>query len=198
MIKYKEIPRLKLLQLTEKYNLDLSILDNILLEWAKYLHYADEMSSFEESEEILKERKEATDDWVELSLFYYENKEIIEKNDLHIFEKSVFYPFKKNEVSLSFSSRQSNLILKTYLLHLRNNNKLLEEGLARKMKEIKMRKERRKVQSIFMRNELIYMAASYLKVENISTYAPLIRELLLYMDIANMKDATIRKIVFEK
>lgn len=194
MGKLKEISDNEVRKISEKYNVDITIINNLLSEWEEYFCSCEEMKKSHSSQE-LEDEAMSSYDWALLSLLYYENKSVIESEYPIIFEKAVFTPLLSNGRSMKLSRHFTNRIIITFLKDLKKKKQLLDKNLIEEILKQKDRLGKRPDSTIVERNELIKIAAHYLRWKKIKLYAPIICDLLSILDIAEMQQGTIRQII---
>ncbi len=179
-------------RLSAKYKIKPEDLNNLLREWSLYLFYAKEYSDYPDEE---KGSELSTVELASLSLFYYENKTKIDADNISLLDKAKFTPHHPADQPLKLSGYYASKIINHYLRYMKEGKRLFSEELAEKILEQKRKPGKGKESSKVGRDELVKMAASYLKLEGYNNYASLIKELLSKMGIAEIGIGTVRQII---
>jgi len=195
MKKLKKIPKDEVERIANKHKIDASVINGIIDEWGYYDNYLHD--SFEAYKEFPDRKNDITlIDLAKLSLFYYKNLEKIKLPKPKIFEKVKFKLLGNLKTDpLEFSEFVTNQIIKVYLEKMAHENLLFDQEKAEKILNFDNRQGKRTNDTITKRDEMIKLAAFYLKSKKIKSYTPIINDLLSKMGFDEVEPGTIRQII---
>jgi hypothetical protein len=190
---YKEISDSEVKRISEKYNVSPATINEILVEWAIYLHMQDDLPLSSDPADV----EERTRDWAQLSLFFHENKSSLGKENPLIFKEATFKSTKSNK-GLKLSSYFANHIISTFLKTSIKKSKLFDKATAEKILAEKPKVGKRRSNTTLVQDELIMIAYAGLSSEKVKSYSPLVKELLSKSKVAELSEEAIRQTVYRE
>lgn len=189
MENFKRISDSKIALLSEEHKVSVEAINDILFEWSRYLHMCDEYENLPDDFEGI----DVAEDVAKVSVFYHCNKSKVDDFDLSLFDGVVFTPHDTKQESLKLSGPYASSLFIRYLKFIQREKQLFDIELAREILKDKHKPGKRAEVRIFKENVFIEIAYYYLRHTNIKVYAPLIKDLLSLMGIAEVKTGTVRQ-----
>jgi len=193
----EKIPDGKTEELAKKYNLDLSVINDLLQELTTYENVLHD--SFEGFKKLPFKKRDNlpwsvdTEGWVKLSLWYHNNQREIETTNPKIFTNGLFKA-KRISDDLELSEFIVNDMLKVYLEKMAKENLLLDKQKSESLRDFYKRKGKRGRDENAKRDNMIRLAASYLIRNKVQAYTAFIIELFQLLGYGNLSKGNIRYI----
>lgn len=180
----------QVLDLAKRYKVSPDIIYQIEGEWADTLKRGKEYNDYYESITEIKNPIQVSKDWAELSIFYHDNKDLLDNDKSEIIGMATFTPIAKNKKKIVLSEYYANKILISFINNC-DKSKFYDRIMAEET--INYRKRRKTKSDIFNRDQFIQMSGQTIKQET-ESYAPLIQELLNIFDLGYTSQSAIKKV----
>jgi hypothetical protein len=195
MVEFKELSENEVREISEKFEIDSEIINEIVDLWYEVLN---EPYYYPEDIESIKKFRKREENISNLFQFYNDHKKEIEERDAKFFDHVIFVPTKYPRIKLPGLDAKE-LFLKFIEIQrdrMREANKIFLglEALPSFPRQ-KHRHEKILDKNTKERNILIEAAFHLLWGNKIKNYAPIIKELLSKMAVAEIPVGTIRQII---
>lgn len=194
MQNFKDIPASKLQELSHKYKVESRLLEEILTEWAYFLHLVDDSLSNPDPDEP-GDWLERTKDFARLSLFYHEYRENSKSGDSPMFKEVKFIPQRSDVPELKLSRYFANQVFASFLNIIIQGNGLWSKDIALKLLQESHKVGKRPSNKTHIQNSLIVIAHELLSFVGYKVYAPVVQEMLHLSGVGTLSQEAIRQVI---
>ncbi len=198
MKKTTKLSQIQIKNIATKHNIKEEIMQEIIIKMDQYASILHEsLSEFS----IHPEMKYDDEIWsfdfqdrLELSLFYHENKEMLNHEKFNIIEQVKFIPYKTNKRSLKLSHRIANKILKAYFSKIDKKIILKQDDIEDFLSKPKNRGKKPSA-SVNKRNNMIYTAVQILRKNGIEKYSKVLNDILPFFGYEEETGSNLNKVI---
>lgn len=193
-VKYREISKSELQEISKKFHVSLEILNDILGEWVYYLFEMEDHNQnpnpFEPNDSSAR-----TKDWAQLSLFFHTYKSILTSENPELIREVIINFKDPTAEPIKLSTYFSNQLITSYFKSLTRTGYVLDKRMAEEIINEKPKTGRRPTNITLIQNYLIHIAYTRLKATNVGSYSPLIKKLLATIVNLHLSEEGVRQAI---